>query len=578
VSGDEDSNAPLIIDPSTDPTDPLVVTSAGNFQTAMFVQRMPVTKVVTQITLGDLFLGPGCATGTLNAKIYEYVNREPGGADATFNSLGAQPVTITPSKVTWSFAPVTFHKDRGYAINVIASGGCSRFRQTTWAHNEPQVNPGQLRCASGPQGWKRMWHDAGVDDRIPGCVDRPAGQGTFHPSMPSGWLISQISQNGSGLWDVRKHSTPSAPVCHTPYPPNTYEAYGGAPIFWRPSPVFPGYLEYTCRWTQWADWGEQPEDGWYYAQPWFTERNGAPRDMYLKLETINYGALLDQHSPILVYHSAEAFQAISPGAATDFYDASDDPDDPDDANRLLDSSGAFASANHDLAAIEGIDELSLDYLAASYEGLSRPDQTPASDSDVISERGGGSAEEYSSDAMHMEGFPEYPNRIYGRVVHGESGSIWLQYWIFYYADPQMNIIGAGLHEGDWEMAQVRLNGALSPDRAAYAQHGGGESCVWPDVESLGGRPIVYVAKDSHASYFREGLYEDPDPDDEADGGASPVLPVPVQVKEETTDWIAWPGRWGDSDSNSPHGPMFQSSKWEDPDGWADDQTPCGEVN
>jgi hypothetical protein len=535
----------------------------------MFVQRMPVTKVVNEITIGDLALGPGCSVGTANAKIEEYENREIGGSGGVFYSSSPQPLTSTPSKITWAFAPVTFRKDRGYAIRVSMIGGCSSFNQTTWAHNEPRVNPGQLRCAKGPQGWRRMWHEMGTDDRLAGCVDPPPGQGIFDPSMPTGWLISQIGQNGSGIWDVRKFSTASTPVCNTPNPPNTYEQYGGTPIFWRSSLSFPYNPEYTCRWTQWADFGEQPQDGWYYAQPWLAERTGAPRDMYLKLDTIDYDALLDAHSPIVLYDSDEAFRSISPAAATDFFDASDDPED---ANRLVDGDGAFASANPAVAASTGIDTLGLSYLSDSYAiGPGRRSDTAAEAGDYLSYRGG-SAFDYFDDASAMDVLPGYGNQTYGRAVHDSSGNLWLQYWLYYYFDPQVNFFGSGEHEGDWEMVQVRLSSG-APDRAAYAQHGGGEVCPWSEVAVSGQRPIVYVAGDSHGSYFRSGTYTDPDPDERADGLGGVFQPDLNQIWMESIDWLRWPGTWGDSGA-SPDGPAFQGSKWVDPGAWAEGLSPC----
>jgi hypothetical protein len=55
VSGDGDSNAPLVIDPSSDPTDALTLEMwlAGG-KTVAFLQRMPVTKVIDEVTIGDI--------------------------------------------------------------------------------------------------------------------------------------------------------------------------------------------------------------------------------------------------------------------------------------------------------------------------------------------------------------------------------------------------------------------------------------------------------------------------------------------------------------------------------------------
>lgn len=466
-------------------------------------------------------------------------------------------------------------KGHGYTF-LLERSGCSTFKRTTWAHNEPQINPGPARCAPGPQGWKRMWHEVGVDDVQPGCVDYPAGSRTFEASMPTGWLVSQIAQNGSSLWDVRMTSQSSGdppPACVTPNPPNTYDAYGAEPASWRPHPGNPFMADFSCEWSQYAPFGTEVDDGWYYAQPWLTERMGAPRDMYLQLDTIDYDGLLASRAPIVAYNTNELFRAINPSAATDFYDSSDDPDDPDDANRLVDGDGAFASANPAIAGSQGIDVLDIDYLDDLYvAGVGRRAGTGAQSSDYLSERGS-SAVGYEQDASAMESLPGYGNRVYGRVVHDSAGKIWLQYWLYYYYDPQENFLGSGEHEGDWESVQVRLDASNNPDTAAYAQHGGGEACAWSAITKTDGHPVVYVALDSHASYFRAGDYEDPDPDDSADGAGGTIQPAVIQVGEEDTGWIRWPGRWGDS-GTSPAGPAFQGSKWSDPGTWADGLRPC----
>lgn len=574
VSGDLDSNAPLVIDPTAAPVDPLTRSTASNTELVMFV-RMPVTKVVDEVALGDFAVPSSCANATASLKIEEYENGVLGGPGSQFYSQSPVTIGTTGARLTWEFSPVTMREGRGYGFRVSVSG-CSSFEQTTWQHNEAQIDPGPARCTSGPHTWRRMWHEAGVDDAVPGCVDRPPGSRKFDLSMPTGWLISR--PNVYGEWDVTYVTdTGSGAVCYYNHP-NTYEAWGGQPVYWRASLSFPYYSQYACQWSQWADYdlpaSQLPEHGWYHALPWLTQRNGAPRGMYLELDTIDYDAKLEEHSPVLVYDTNETFAAINPGAATDFYDDSDDPDDPEDSNRLADANGAFATANHALAVQDGLDPLTLDFLAASYDGVR---SGSASDGDFISERGDGTPAQYAADAAYMGTQPGYVNRVYGRVAHGADGALWLQYWIFYYADPQENFFGSGIHEGDWEVVQIRLNGSLQPDRAAYAQHSGGEVCDWGDVDVVNGRPFVYVAQDSHAAYFAPGTYEDPDPDESADGGSVPEQPALVQVKAETTAWLTWPGRWGDSGS-SPAGPLFQSAKSSDPSGWAEGLASCGTVN
>jgi hypothetical protein len=289
---------------------------------------------------------------------------------------------------------------------------------------------------------------------------------------------------------------------------------------------------------------------------------------------------LEAYAPVLSYDADEELHAISPGAATDFYDTTDDSDDPDAANRLIDSNGSFASANPLVALDEEIDVLDLAFLGEHYIGVGPRGATAASSTDVLSERGDGgtwpffSSEGYVADAETMEGRPGYAHRIYGRVVHGddEDGRLWLQYWFFYYFDSQGNA-GSGVHEGDWEMIQVGLNASRSPESVAYAQHGTGEKCPWSEVTKDAGRPVVYVAQASHASYVRPGYYEDPDPDDDANGDGLYIYPTLEVINSHSPAWVSWPGRWGDSGGSSPQGPAFQG-KWADPSGWADGLSPC----
>jgi hypothetical protein len=146
-----------------------------------------------------------------------------------------------------------------------------------------------------------------------------------------------------------------------------------------------------------------------------------------------------------------------------------------------------------------------------------------------------------------------------------GGKTWLQYWMFSYYNPQ-NVLGFGVHEGDWELAQVGLDAAGAPDVAAYAQHGGGERCAWGQVQrTAAGAPVVYVALASHASYFSAGVnprgfY----PDDYHRGGGYQVRPA-LEVVTPSTPFMAWRGKWGAS-SSSPVAPRRQG-KWGDPNGF-----------
>lgn len=114
------------------------------------------------------------------------------------------------------------------------------------------------------------------------------------------------------------------------------------------------------------------------------------------------------------------------------------------------------------------------------------------------------------------------DRVYGHVAR-ESGQRWLQYWFFYYFNPQ-EFAGEGVHEGDGEMIQIRLDEDLEPVHATYAKHNGGGNRSWSDVEKTAdGRPIVYVAARSHASYFEAGSNIRAPRPPRLRGGAVPTL-------------------------------------------------------
>jgi hypothetical protein len=168
--------------------------------------------------------------------------------------------------------------------------------------------------------------------------------------------------------------------------------------------------------------------------------------------------------------------------------------------------------------------------------------------------------------------PDLRNRMYGHAVEA-NGRLWLQYWFFYFYNDYNLALGIGLHEGDWEMVQLRMHDG-APDLAVYAQHRQAEQRPWPRVEKVPGdpnRPMVYVARGSHASYFEPGFHSTEAWYDLADGKRrSPRTALEI-VTDDAPPWIAWPGAWGDTrarvggiDQPSPRGPSAHV-QWRDPD-------------
>lgn len=176
--------------------------------------------------------------------------------------------------------------------------------------------------------------------------------------------------------------------------------------------------------------------------------------------------------------------------------------------------------------------------------------------------------------------------VYGRVTSAAGGGAWLQYWLFYREqDQDRGIVRTGRHAGDWEMVQYRLDVWGRPVEAVYAKHSGAERCPWSAVELRGGRPVVYAAHGSHASYLRPGVRDRtwPDPNDEADGRGLIVRPLLMRITEDSPRWMRWEGRWGaarahwwmPAEQDSPRGPAFQEQgRWSDPDRWAREAHSC----
>ncbi len=181
----------------------------------------------------------------------------------------------------------------------------------------------------------------------------------------------------------------------------------------------------------------------------------------------------------------------------------------------------------------------------------------------------------------------YKKVVYARVVpveHSEEGELTaIQYWMFYVYNSAAN-----KHEGDWEGIQLIFRGrdamvlidAISPLWLDYAAHG--TVTRWSDC-SLGKseRPVVYVARHSHASYLNPGVKDrEGKPDDDAEGNGNEWEFEDVErstnESRETYElrlmenqlWLDWPGRWGDWKRDlglgliGPRGPKFKNKEWD----------------
>lgn len=208
-------------------------------------------------------------------------------------------------------------------------------------------------------------------------------------------------------------------------------------------------------------------------------------------------------------------------------------------------------------------------------------------------------EENSSHRYYVENILVAANAdpvVYARVDRRVADRTVIQYWLYYYYNswekqtylpiPWIH----GVHEGDWEMVQVVLDGNHQPLYAAYAQHGelleglikGGSKKEWNDLKPgrniSGSHPIVYPALGSHASYFGPGSYllnfDVTAP--ESKGLLSPTPDVYLLDPDTADPWVGYLGKWGqppgedDEFQNGPVSPARQGIKWDDPLTWLED--------
>jgi Vacuolar protein sorting-associated protein 62 len=269
--------------------------------------------------------------------------------------------------------------------------------------------------------------------------------------------------------------------------------------------------------------------------------------------------LLKRFAPYIQYDSMESFAADSVATMTDCI-----PQECPQGNTLREDGGKVVAQ---VAPAAGVAKLELDFLRAG----NYPDQahTAVKESDYIDVSG----KAYVEDAREMHIRPGMADQIYGHAKRDRTGALWLQYWFFYLYNNKA-FLYVGLHEGDWEMIQIRLGADGTPDAATFAQHTRGERCAWSEVELEpspdGPAPVVYSARGSHASYFRRGTYEQaPIVPDYNDAGGPRVRPT-VNPIDESTPWVAWPGTWGNTralvgpiGANSPPGPSHHGA-WKSP--------------
>lgn len=266
--------------------------------------------------------------------------------------------------------------------------------------------------------------------------------------------------------------------------------------------------------------------------------------------------LLERHRPIVQYDSLESYRADSVTSIVNLAMGRR-------CNSLHRAGGTLIAAA--LPSEQGeVALLDLDFLGASTYANGQP----VRDDDYLEESGGS----HAADALAMRRRQNCADVVYGRACRDGDGRLWLQYWLFFYYNDK-GFLNLGLHEGDWEMVQLRLGKDGQPEEATYGQHSGGARAAWSELERRvttdGEAPVIYCARGSHACMFRAGTKAAPVVPDHNDGLGPAVRPRLVPIGNDEPGWAGWPGRWGSTrrreafEGNSPRGPG-QQPHWCEP--------------
>ena len=155
----------------------------------------------------------------------------------------------------------------------------------------------------------------------------------------------------------------------------------------------------------------------------------------------------------------------------------------------------------------------------------------------------------------------------------------------------LSFLNFGTHVGDWEHTMLRFRSTTSPPEAIwYSQHANGQAFRYSAVEkdTDGVRPVVYVAKGSHANYAVPGIHSHVIPNLNLPFGAledytvkgkrwDPLGSTYVYRYEADSgtftaygdapvEWLDFQGRWGDEeypDSDGRQVNLFGQKKYAD---------------
>lgn len=180
-------------------------------------------------------------------------------------------------------------------------------------------------------------------------------------------------------------------------------------------------------------------------------------------------------------------------------------------------------------------------------------QIPDDSDELVTRQGIPDATQWSC-FTHVQWSPAYPE-------HYD-----IQYIFFYAYNGDLGGLG-GSHEGDWEHVTMRIGADQDTIQAIYfAAHNSEGRWYFPgEFEMEDGRPVVYSALDSHASYPDEGVHLRFPASDYTDKGTRKnfdfdTIPLgEYDSPASNQEWLRYNGTWGERGPffNGPYGPAFQ---------------------
>ncbi|KAF3045794.1 hypothetical protein E8E11_007871 [Didymella keratinophila] len=159
------------------------------------------------------------------------------------------------------------------------------------------------------------------------------------------------------------------------------------------------------------------------------------------------------------------------------------------------------------------------------------------------------------------------------IVEKGKGVVDVFYFVFWAYNYGGDVLGQNLgnHVGDWEHAMIRFKNN-KPKKVWLSQHANGEAYTFHALKKSGSRPVLYIARGSHAIYARQGDIDHTIPNfnttlpfllvDQCKAGPT-YDPIPtsyvyfydpmtsrfnaLDTNTPATGWLLFNGHWGDQE-------------------------------